>query len=129
MKWQNIVIYEWMKRALNFEKGHCIASKIQKNSWVSLTKCVLTFSDKTFLSWFFERGMLPTVRRIKCLDNSFISLAGFPSTTNLKPHSVHVTSKLIKKIITNLGLSKASGLDYFFQCQFWRTVSLTFHTY
>ena len=42
------------------------------------------------------------------LDNSGISLPVFPSRTNLKLHN---TSKMVKKVILNLDLSKASHPD------------------
>ena len=45
------------------------------------------------------------------LDDSGISLPVFPSRTNLKLH-ISVTPKMVKKIIMNLDLSKASGPDY-----------------
>ena len=41
------------------------------------------------------------------LDDSSISLPAFPSRINLKLHNIHVTPKLIKKVITNLDLLKA----------------------
>ena len=43
------------------------------------------------------------------LDDSGISLPIFPSRTNLKMHNNAVTPKIVKKIITNLDLSKVSG--------------------
>ena len=45
------------------------------------------------------------------LDDTDISLPVFPSRTNLKLHNISITSKTIKKVITNLDLPKASGLD------------------
>ena len=45
------------------------------------------------------------------LDDSGISLPVFPSRTNLKLHNISVTAKMVKKVITNLDLSKASGPD------------------
>ena len=42
------------------------------------------------------------------LDEYCISLPALPSWTTLKQH-ISVTSKLIKKVITNFNLSKASG--------------------
>ena len=45
------------------------------------------------------------------LDDSGISLLVFPSTTNLKLHNISVTPKMVKKVIKNLDLSKASGPD------------------
>ena len=43
------------------------------------------------------------------LDDSGISLPVFPSRTNLKLHNISVTPKIVKKVIVNLDLSKASG--------------------
>ena len=43
------------------------------------------------------------------LDDSGISLPVFPSRTNLKLHNISVTLKMVKKVIMNLDLSKASG--------------------
>ena len=45
------------------------------------------------------------------LNDSGISSPVFPSRTNLKPHNISVTPKMVKKVITNLDLSKASGPD------------------
>ena len=45
------------------------------------------------------------------LDDSGISLPVFPSRTNLELHNISVTPKMVKKVITNLDLSKASGPD------------------
>ena len=46
------------------------------------------------------------------LHDSGISLLLFSSRTNLKLHNISVTSKMVKKVIMNLDLSKASGPDY-----------------
>ena len=46
------------------------------------------------------------------LDGSAISLSTFPSRTNLKLHSISITSKMVKKVIANFDSSKASGADY-----------------
>ena len=43
------------------------------------------------------------------LDDSGISLPVFPSRTNLKLHNISVTPKMIKKVIMNVDLSKASA--------------------
>ena len=47
----------------------------------------------------------------RTIDDSGISLPVFPSRTNLKLHNISVTSKMAKKVIMNLDLSKASGPD------------------
>ena len=46
------------------------------------------------------------------LDDSGISLPVFPSRTNLKLRNISITPKMVKKVITNLDSSKASGPDY-----------------
>ena len=43
------------------------------------------------------------------LDDSGISLLVFPSRTNLRLHNISLTPKMVKKVIMNLDLSKASG--------------------
>ena len=45
------------------------------------------------------------------LDDSGISLPVFPSRTNLKLHNNSVTPKMVRKVVMNLNLSKASGPD------------------
>ena len=45
------------------------------------------------------------------LDDSVISLPDFPSRTNLKLHNISVSPKIVKKVIMNLDLSKASDPD------------------
>ena len=45
------------------------------------------------------------------VDDSGISLAVFPSRTKLKLHNISGTPKIVKKVITNLDSSKASGPD------------------
>ena len=45
------------------------------------------------------------------LDDSGISLPVFPSRTNMKLHNISVTLKMVKKVIMNLDLPKASGPD------------------
>ena len=45
------------------------------------------------------------------LDDSGITLPAFPSRTNLKLQNISVTSQMVKKVIVNLDLSKASGPD------------------
>ena len=46
------------------------------------------------------------------LDDSGISLPVFPSRTNLKLHNISVTPKMVRKVVMNLDLSKASGPDF-----------------
>ena len=46
------------------------------------------------------------------LDDSGISLPVFPSRTYLKLRNISVTHKMVKKVIMNLDLSKATGPDF-----------------
>ena len=48
---------------------------------------------------------------VSLYDDSGISLPVFPSRTNLKLHNISITPKMVKKVITNPGSSKASGPD------------------
>ena len=45
------------------------------------------------------------------LDDSGIFLPVSPSRTNLKLHNISVTSKMVRKVVMDLDLSKASGPD------------------
>ena len=45
------------------------------------------------------------------LDDSGVSLPVFPSRTNLKLHNISITPKMVRKVVINLDLSKASGPD------------------
>ena len=45
------------------------------------------------------------------LDDSGVSLPAFPSRTNLKLHNISITPKMVRKVVMNLDLSKASGPD------------------
>ena len=59
----------------------------------------------------FDKAKLfaKNVSRNSSLDDSGVSLPVFPSRTNLKLHNISL--KLLKKVITNLALSKPSGPD------------------
>ena len=58
-----------------------------------------------------EKLFAETFSKNSNLDDSGISLPVFPSKTNLKLHNISVTPKMVKKVIMNLDLSKASGPD------------------
>ena len=65
------------------------------------------FSSSSNKAKLFARNF----SRNSSLDDSGISLPVFPSRTNLKLHNISVTPKMVKKVIMNLDLSKASGPD------------------
>ena len=58
-----------------------------------------------------EKLFAENVSKNSNIDDSGISLPVFPSRTNLKLHSISVTPKMVRKIVMNLDLSKASGPD------------------
>ena len=66
------------------------------------------------LPFAFDKGKLfaKIFSKNSNLDDSAISLSNFPSRTNLKLHSISITSKMVKKVVANLDSSKASGADY-----------------
>ena len=78
----------------------------------------ITFQNSTF---FQKRTLVKLLEKAKLfaenfsensyLDDSGISLPVFPSRTNLKLNNLSVTLDIVKKVITNLDLSKASGPD------------------
>ena len=45
------------------------------------------------------------------LEDSGISLPAFPSRTNLKLYHISVTPRMVKEVMTDLDLSKASGSE------------------
>ena len=47
------------------------------------------------------------------LDDLGVSLPVFLSRTNLKLHNISITPKMVRKVVMNLDLSKASGPDCF----------------
>ena len=67
-------------------------------------RCCLSASDKAKL--FAENFSLNSN-----LDDSGVSLPVFPSRTNLKLHNISIAPKMVRKVVMNLDLSKASGPD------------------
>ena len=58
-----------------------------------------------------EKLFAKNISKNSNLDDSCISLPIFPSRTNLKLHNISITPKMVKKVITNLDSSMASGSD------------------
>ena len=73
----------------------------------------LLFNDMEVLFSAFDKAKLFATNFSKNsnLDDSSISLPVFPSRTNLKLHNISVTPKIVRKVMMNLDLSKASGSD------------------
>ena len=86
-------------------------------------KLPIVFSTKADLLYLLysraRRCCLLHLIKQNCLLKTFAKtlilmtpyLPVFPSRTNLKLHSISVTPKMVKKVITNLHMSKASGPD------------------
>ena len=73
---------------------------------VFLTKVNLLYS-----LYLKQNCLQKTLIRTLTLMTQVISLPAFPSRNNVKLHNISVTPKLIKNVITNLELSKASDPD------------------
>ena len=76
------------------------------------------FSDPEVLSSSSDKAKLfaENFSKTSNLDDSCISLPVFPCRTNLKLHNIFITPKMVKKVVTNLDLSKALVLVVF---QWW----------
>ena len=71
------------------------------------------FNSLELLSSEFDKAKLFTKNFFMnySLDNSGISLTVFSSRTNVTLHTISVTTKMVKKVITSLSLSQVSGPD------------------
>ena len=71
------------------------------------------FKGPEVLSSVFDKAKLfaKNFSRNSYVDDSGTSLPVFLSRTYLKLHNISVTPKVVKKVITNLDSSKASGPD------------------
>ena len=106
-----------------FIKQESITSqKFGSRDFWQIANSVLNKGKSAILPLFKGPGVLSSASdKAKCfaenfsknsnLDDSGISLPVFPSRTNLKLHNISVTPKMVKKVIMNLDLSKASGPD------------------
>ena len=87
-------------------------------------KLVIVFSTKIYLLYLhystaqmwcllhlIKQNCLLKTSKNSDLDDSGVSLPVFPSRTSLKLDNISVTSRIVKKVIINLYLSKASGPD------------------
>ena len=71
------------------------------------------FNDPEVLSSISDKANLfaKNFSMNSSVDDSGISLPVFPSRTNLKLHNISATPKMVRKVVVNLDLSKASGPD------------------
>ena len=78
---------------------------------VNLLKLLYPKAQRCCLLHLIKQNFLLKTFLKTHLDDSGISLPVFLSRTNMKLHNISVTLKMVKKVITNLDSSKASGLD------------------
>ena len=85
------------------------------NSVLNKGKSVIPslFNDPEVLSSASDKAKLfaENFSKNSSLDNYGICLPVFPSSTNLKLDNISETPKIVKKVITNLDLSKVPGPD------------------
>ena len=78
---------------------------------VNLLYLLYSTDQKCCLLHLIKQNYLLKTSKNSNLDDSGVSLPVFPSRTNLKLHNISITPKMVKKVITNLDSSKASGPD------------------
>ena len=100
----------------------------RKVALVAFGELLIVFSAKVNLLYFLylidlrsfasDKAKLfaKNVSKISNLDDSGIALPAFTSRTNLKRHNIHVTPKLVKKVITNLPLFFKSVRPCLYSC-------------
>ena len=104
------------------QKSHITSQKLDSWDFWQIANSVLNkgksaicplFNGPEVLSSTYDKAkwFAETFSKNSNLDNSDISLPVFPSKTNLKLHNISVSPKMVKKVITNLDLSKAFGPD------------------
>ena len=103
-------------------KGSIISQKLGSWDFWRIANSVLS-KGKSFIPPLFNRPEVLSTASDKAklfaenfsknsnLDESGISLPVFPFRTNLKLYNISITPKMVKKVITNLDSSKASGPD------------------
>ena len=77
----------------------------------NLLYLLYSMAQRCCLLHLIKQNSLLKTSKNSNLDDSGISLPVFPSRTNRKQHNSSVTHKMVKKVIANLDLSKASGPD------------------
>ena len=78
-----------------------------KSAISPLFNCPVVLSSASDKAKLFAENFSKNSNR----DDLVISLPDFPTRTNLKLHNISVSPKMVKKVIMNLDLSKASGPD------------------
>ena len=121
------------KESITFEKlGYWDFSRIANSVLYKVKSAVLPLFNGLKVLWSAsDKAKLfgKNFSKNSNLKDSGISLLSFPSRTNLKPHNISVTPKLVKKVIKNLDSSRASGPDCIPVVDLKKIVSFSFHTY
>ena len=106
----------------NKTKESITSQKIRSRNLWRITNSVLdkgkspipsVFNGKEVLSFASDKAKLfaEYFSMNSNFDDSEISLPVFPSRTNLKLNNIYVTPKIVRKVVMNLDLSKASDPD------------------
>ena len=108
----------------NKTKESITSQKLGSCDFWQIANCVLNKGNSAIPPLFNSLKMLSSVSdkaklfaenfsKNSNLDDSGISLPVSPSRTNLKIHNISVTPKMVKKVVMNLHLPKASSPDCF----------------
>ena len=111
------------KHAYAYKTKESITSqKLGSHDFWQIANCVLNKGKSAMLPLFNSLEVLSSASvktklfaenfsKNSNFDDSGISLPVFHSITHLKLHNISVAPIMVKKVIMNLDLSKASGLD------------------
>ena len=121
------------KESITFKKRGCWDFSRITDSVLNKVKSAILplFNDLKVLCSASDKAKLfgKNFSKNSNLKDAGISLPSFYSRINLKLHNISVTPKLVRKIITNLDSSRASGLDCIPVVDLKKILSLNFHTY
>ena len=96
----------------NKTKESITSPKLGSRNFWRIANSVLNKSKLLYLLYFSAIQSLAEKFSMNCnLDDSAISLPVFSSRSNLKLHNISITPKIVRKVVMDLDLSKASGPD------------------
>ena len=95
----------------NKTKESITSQKLGSRDFWRIANSVLNKGKSAITPLFNRLEVLSSASLNPNLDDSGVSLPVFPSRTNLKLHNISITPKMVRKVVMNLDLSKASGPD------------------
>ena len=93
----------------NKTKESITSQKLGSRDFWRIANSVLNKGKSAITPLFNRPEVLSPASLNSNLDDSGVSLPVFPSRTNLKLHNISITPKMVRKVVMNLDLSKASG--------------------